>query len=352
MVQVRKLVLAIAAASALSSGMAHALGLGELTVKSALNQPLVAEIELTQAQDLNPAQVVPSLATSADFAQAGVARQAFLNDLTFTPVINADGKSILRITSTRPVRDPLMKFLVQVLWPNGRALRGYSVVLEQPKTAPAAPAEAAAQAPAITPEPAQIQAPAQDLPPPAPAPVPAATPAITKPAQYTTTSRDTLWEIAAKVRKGGSVQQTMLAIQALNPDAFIDGNINRLKKGQVLRLPDAQQTTALPQSQAVADVKEQNLAWRQGRRLPTAARQVDATRRERAGVAPSKVETRDNRQPPDSGYRGFQPWKAQHRHARDGLHRPAAQRWASDAPGARPDSALLHQRPPGIAARQ
>lgn len=129
MVQVRKLVLAIAAASALSSGMAHALGLGELSVKSTLNQPLVAEIELTEAQGLNASQVVPSLATTADFAQAGVTRQAFLNDLTFTPVINASGKSVLRITSSRPVREPFVKFLVQVLWPNGRLLRSTACCL-------------------------------------------------------------------------------------------------------------------------------------------------------------------------------------------------------------------------------
>nr|WP_236469438.1 FimV/HubP family polar landmark protein [Pseudomonas syringae] len=103
-----------------------------------------------------------------------------------------------------------------------------------------------------------------------------------------------MWEIAAKVRTGGTVQQTMLAIQALNPDAFIGGNINRLKKGQVLRLPTPQQTTALPQSQAVAEVSRQYSAWREGRRLPAGTRQVDATRRDRAGAAPSKVDTSDN----------------------------------------------------------
>ncbi|AKF45135.1 FimV N-terminal domain protein [Pseudomonas syringae pv. syringae B301D] len=86
----------------------------------------------------------------------------------------------------------------------------------------------------------------------------------------------------------------MLAIQALNPDAFIGGNINRLKKGQVLRLPTPQQTTALPQSQAVAEVSRQYSAWREGRRLPAGTRQVDATRRDRAGAAPSKVDTSDN----------------------------------------------------------
>jgi pilus assembly protein FimV len=263
MVQVRKLVLAIAAASALSSGMAHALGLGELTLKSTLNQPLVAEIELLDVKELTAAEVVPSLASPEDFAKAGVDRQAFLDDLTFTPVLNASGKSILRVTSSKPLSEPMVKFLVQVMWPNGRLLRDYSVLLDPSKFSPQT-AEAAAQ--------------------PAPTGTTPVT-AATKPSQYTTTSRDTLWEIAAKARNGGSIQQTMLAIQALNPDAFIDGNINRLKTGQVLRLPDQAQSTGLPQSKAVAEVAAQNTAWRQGRRYVakpgTAQQQLDATNRGR-----------------------------------------------------------------------
>lgn len=293
MVQVRKLVLAIAAASALTSGMAQALGLGGLTVKSTLNQPLLAEIELTQVQDLNSAQVVPSLATSAEFAQAGVGRMAILDDLTFTPVVNPGGKSVLRITSTKPIRDPYVKFLVQVLWPNGRVLREYSLLLDPPKFSPQA-AAAAAQLPSTAPGTAPAQAPAAqppaaDAPPPAPA-----APAEPKYTQYTTANNDTLWEIAQRVRNGGTVQQTMLAIQALNPDAFIGGNINLLKKGQVLRLPSPQEVSATPQPRAVAEVAEQNRAWREGRRMPTGARQVDATRRDRAGAAPAQIDAKDN----------------------------------------------------------
>lgn len=268
MVQVRKLVLAIAAASALSSGMAHALGLGELTLKSTLNQPLVAEIELLDVKDLTAAEVVPSLASPEDFAKAGVDRQAFLNDLTFTPVLNASGKSVLRVTSSKPLSEPMVKFLVQVMWPNGRLLRDYSVLLDPSKFSPQT-ADAAAQ-----PAPSQT--------------ITAPTTGATHPNQYTTTPRDTLWEIAAKARTGGSVQQTMLAIQALNPDAFIDGNINRLKTGQVLRLPDSVESTALPQSKAIAEVAAQNEAWRQGRRYVakpgTGQQQLDATKRGRSNA--------------------------------------------------------------------
>lgn len=309
MVQVRKLVVAIAAASALSSGAVHALGLGELSIKSTLNQPLLAEIELTDARGINASQLVPSLGTTADSSQAGVTRQAFLNDLTFTPVISPGGKSVLRVTSSKPVTDPYVKFLVQVLSPNGRAQREYSLLLDPPRfsseTAAAAPAPAVAPPPAAAPvqlpsvaPAATVQAPAAAKPAPAPAPAPAQPalppPAADKPEQYVTNNNDTLWEIAAKVRNGGTIQQTMLAIQALNPDAFVGGNINRLKRGQVLRLPTAQQATALPQGQAIAEVARQYQAWRDGRRGAAGQRQVDATRRAGTGAAPARIETPDN----------------------------------------------------------
>jgi pilus assembly protein FimV len=255
----------------------------------------LAEIELTEVQDLSASQVVPSLATSAEFAQAGVGRGAILDDLTFTPVVNPGGKSVLRITSTKPIRDPYVKFLVQVLWPNGRALREYSLLLDPPKFSPQAAAAAAAgsaQLPSTAPNAAPAPAPAAEIPAPAPStPAPSAEPKFT---QYTTANNDTLWEIAERVKNGGTVQQTMLAIQALNPDAFIAGNINRLKKGQVLRLPSPQESTALAQPRAVAEVAEQNRAWREGRRMPSGARQVDATRRDRTGPSPSQIDAKDS----------------------------------------------------------
>ena len=263
MLRIRKLVLAIAAASALSSGMAHALGLGELTLKSAQNQPLDAEIELLDVRDLTAAEMAPSLAPPEEFAKAGIERPSYLNDLTFTPVINPNGKSVLRVTSSQALPAPMVKFLVQVMWPSGRLLRDYSVLVNQ------------AALPGAKPE-------------------SAISPAVSAPANYTTVRRDTLWEIASKARQGGSVQQTMLAIQALNPDAFINGNINLLKTGQVLRMPDQQQVMSIPQGEAVAEVAEQYAAWREGRRLGPRARQLDATRRTGTEAAPARIANQDN----------------------------------------------------------
>lgn len=263
MLRIRKLVLAIAAASALSSGVANALGLGELTLKSAQNQPLDAEIELLDVRDLTAAQMAPSLAPPEEFAKAGVAFPPYLEDLTFTPVINPNGRSVLRVTSSKALPEPVVKFLVQVMWPQGRLLRDYSVLLDQAKAQGSEAAQANVNPPVSA-------------------------------GSYTTKRRDTLWQIAARNSNGGSIQQTMLAIQALNPDAFIGNNINQLKTGQVLRLPDQQQVQSIPQAEANREVAEQYAAWREGRRLGPRARQLDATRRGEAGAAPARIAQGDN----------------------------------------------------------
>lgn len=298
MVRVRKLVLAIAAASALSSGMAHALGLGEVTLQSALNQPLVAEIELLEVRDLASNELLPNLASPEEFTRAGVDRQYFLTDLKFTPILKPNGKSVIRVTSSKPVREPYLNFLVEVLWPNGRLLREYTLLLDPPLYSPQTAAAAAPQLPVAAPAPRQqASAPVQRAAPQASAPVaraPAAAPSTLQGDQYKTTANDTLWEIAQRVRGGGSVQQTMLAIQDLNPDAFIGGNINRLKSGQVLRLPQEQQVNSRAQAEAVAQVAEQNTAWREGRSVTANARQLDATRRSVAGAAPAEAKPQDS----------------------------------------------------------
>lgn len=297
MVRVRKLVLAIAAASALSSGMAHALGLGEVTLQSALNQPLVAEIELLEVRDLTADEVLPNLASPDEFTKAGVDRQYFLTDLKFTPVLKPNGRSVIRVTSSKPVREPYLNFLVEVLWPNGRLLREYTLLLDPPLYSPQAAATVAPQLPVATPAvratTASAPRPAAQASAPAPRPA-AAAPSAAAGDQYKTTANDTLWEIAQRVRGTGSVHQTMLAIQDLNPQAFIAGNINRMKSGQVLRLPDEQQIRSRAQAEAIAQVAVQNAAWREGRGVAAAARQLDATKRSVAGAAPAEAKIQDS----------------------------------------------------------
>lgn len=300
MVRLRKLVQAIAAASALTTGMAHALGLGDIHLHSALNQPLNADIEVTDVRDLSAGEIIPKLASPEDFSKSGVDRNFFLTGLKFTAVVQPNGKSVIHVTSDKPVQEPYLNFLVEVLWPSGRVLREYTVLLDPPLYSPQVAAAAAPRAPVAAPAPIARQ-------PVAPAPVaPRAVepaPAASAPRQarldgneYRTGSRDTLWEIASRARPDGSVtvNQTMLAIQDINPDAFIDGNINRLKSGQVLRLPDAEQIRSRSAGDADVQVREQRSAWREGRSLAGAPRQLDATRRANAGAAPEQAENKDS----------------------------------------------------------
>lgn len=293
MVRVRNLVLAIAAATALTSEMAYALGLGEVTLKSALNQPLVAEIELLDAKSLAPGEVVPALASVEEFNKAGVDRQYFLTDLTFTPVLRPDGKSVIRVSSTKPVREPYLNFLIEVLWPSGRLLREYTLLLDPPLYSPEIAAAVAPQLPVSAPA-SKPSSPAR-APAASPTSAPSATPSALQGDQYKVTPNDTLWEVAERARQGGTVHQAMLAIQDLNPDAFIGGNINRMKNGQVLRLPTEEQVRSRSQAEAIQQVAQQNASWRQGAGpAGEGSRQLDATQRGQAGNAPTRSEAGDN----------------------------------------------------------
>lgn len=302
MLQVRKLVLAVAAATAFSSSLTYALGLGDLSVKSSLNQPLEAEISLLEVRDLTSVEIRSQLASPEDFSKAGVGREFFLTGLKFTPVLNANGKSVIRVTSANPVKEPYLNFLVEVLWPNGRLLREYTILLDpplytpqqvvyapQPATVarsarPATQAQQPVNRPAVAPAPVQV----------APRQTAARSTNALQGSDYKVQRNDTLWDIAARVGGGSAVHQTMLAIQDLNPNAFIDGNINRMKSGQVLRLPTEQEINRRARTEAIGQVAEQNNQWKTGRDKPVAERQLDATRRTEAGAAPAQVEQVDS----------------------------------------------------------
>ena len=113
------------------SALAPALGLGEITLHSALNQPLRADIALVDAAGLEEGELSVSLATADEFGRAGVERVFFLNDLKFTPILRGN-RSLIRVSSNKPVKEPFLNFLVQLNQPNGRVLREYTVLIDPP----------------------------------------------------------------------------------------------------------------------------------------------------------------------------------------------------------------------------
>lgn len=290
----RKLAIAIAASGAMMSATnVLALGMGDIELESALNQPLDARIKLLKASELEDWEMKPNLASTDEFEKSGVEHVFFLNNLQFA--IERSGDDVyVHVTSNQAVVEPFLNFLVQVDWPNGRLLREYTLLLDPPvfneePTEPVQPAQVDGYAqddiadesmalPGTAPSamaPASSAPSAEKMVQEAPKAKPQAEP---KESVYKVRANDTLWEVAIRTRANRSIspQQAMLAIQDLNPNAFINGNINRLKKNQVLRVPDEQQMLSRTFDEAVSEVALQNQA--------TAKRkaQLDATRKDAA----------------------------------------------------------------------
>lgn len=156
--------------------VAHALGLGSLTVNSALNEPLNAEIDLTSATKKELKSLNVGLAGRREFSDAGVSRAPFLTDIKFTIAKRLDGRPFLQLTSEQPIREPFLHFLVQVEWAGGRIVREFTALIDPPyMLAGRAPEVTAPPASMPTPEPAR--APEAG---PAPTPAPAAAEALTE----------------------------------------------------------------------------------------------------------------------------------------------------------------------------
>ncbi|MRI35013.1 hypothetical protein EOPP23_18720 [Endozoicomonas sp. OPT23] len=301
--RLQKLVAAMAMAGALGSGYVNALGLGEVRLNSALNQPLDAEIELLQVRELTRNEILPNMAAPTDFKRAGLDRPFILSGMKFKTVLRTDGTGFIHVTSSQVIREPFLNFLLEVHWPSGRLLREYTMLLDPPAfseqpAAPVKPASASnyngglpSQQRSTNPfdqrsgnQPPQPQSyqPVQSQ---AAQPVSSPSGAVQagQPENYQVKANDNLWNIARSVRPSSdlSVQQTMVALQRKNPDAFIKGNINRLKKGQVLRTPTRDEINQISFQEAVGEVARQQREWQ------TRLEQLDATRRTSADTGAS-----------------------------------------------------------------
>lgn len=308
-----KLRMAVLTALLLAAGNAAALGLGQIEVKSKLNQPLLAEIPIISTTPGELEALQARLASPDTFRRVGLAPPSgAAANLQFSLGSDARGRPVIRVTTVAPVDQAVLNFLIEVDWGQGRLVREYSALVDAPRTAsapvqpaitapvvaapnvvqrPVAPAPvaaapapvpapvAAAPAPAPTPEPVAAEpAPppitVAPLPPPAPAParavaaapVPAPVQAL---ARYGPVKQgETLSKIAGALdlTSGYSLDQAMLALLRANPEAFLGDDINRLKRGAVLRVPERGEVGSVSADEAALVVREQMQQWRQARR--------------------------------------------------------------------------------------
>jgi pilus assembly protein FimV len=229
----RKRPIAAGISALLFSGYVAALGLGEISLNSALNEPLDAEIPLLNLDELTEDEIIAGLASNKDFANAGVEKGLILTGLKFRLDLSTPTKPVIRVTSQRPIREPYLDFLVDVQWPSGRVLREYTLLLDLPVYAGGTFSKKKSRPQVASRNTWGASAPA-----------PSTSSARTGQAftagrgEYQVMAGDTLWGISRRLPGDTSVYDKMTAIQQLNPEAFINNDINLLKKGAVLRLPE------------------------------------------------------------------------------------------------------------------
>lgn len=246
---------------------AQAAGLGKLTVNSALGQPFSAEIDIVSTDTDEIPSLKASVATREAFAQAGINYESVLSAFTVSIETRANGNSYIKLTSPQAVNDPFLMILMELNWSSGRILREYTVLLD-PVESPAQNLVAATTSPAPIVGGSEFDAEKSpgienDHP-------------ITNSVQSSadTSSRsnktygpvnrgDNLSSIAAQVLPAGvELNQMLVALYRANREAFIANNMNLLRTGAILKVPEMNEVTAIDSSIARAEIKTQIIDWR------------------------------------------------------------------------------------------
>ena len=292
----------------------NALGLGKLELQSALNQPFKARIKLVSATADELDSLKVSLADQKAFDRAGIQRTFLLTRLRFTVQEFEEGPDYIQIRSSDSIHEPFLNFLLEINWSKGRLFREYTVLLDPPTYTASKKAVVHPQSPIVEIDSGDHQVvydldykpsttePARTTP-------PYEIPAYEAPSSYkapTTISYsgsgdygpavtgDTLWSIARVARPDSaiSIQQMMLAILRANPEAFIENNINGLKRGAILQMPDASEVNSLNISNALAQAKSQNALWDEykGRIASTVTERPDGAGAPGQVIEPDEVE--------------------------------------------------------------
>lgn len=318
---------------------ASALALGQITVQSALGEPLRAEIELPQISPAEADTLRASPAAAEIFRSQGMEYSPVVTQMRVRLERRANGRMVLQLSSDRPVNDPFVDLVIDASWGTGRITRSYTMLFDPPAlrrapvTLAAAPQITPAPAPVPTPAPASASAPTATPTVPAPveiepisqaqpaaqAPVAAPEPApVTAPAPRTTRTTlppreavlaagptadhmtvkarpgDTAGRIAEGRRAAGvSLDQMLVALLRANPEAFAQGNIHRLKAGAVLEVPNAEQAQTVPPAQARQIMAAQSRDFNEFRRRLAATApvaQVAAADRSATGAVQTRVE--------------------------------------------------------------
>ncbi len=249
-----------------------AAGLGQLNVSSGIGEPLQADIELLSVSPAERASLKARIAPNAVYETQGLARPASHSDIQMR-VTKSGGKNVLKLYSSKPMKEPFLDMLVELEWETGRVLREYTVLLDPPGYEPSVSASQI-QSPKIQSVDKTVAKPVAPIKKSKSAGVtknttknntvkPTATPVET---DHLTKKGDTLSKIAKQMQPAGvSLDQMLVGLYEANPEAFVDNNMNRLKVGKILQPPTEEALKAVTQRNARKAVKVHTANWKQYR---------------------------------------------------------------------------------------
>ncbi len=295
---------AVALAFLLLPSLAIAAGLGKLTVFSGLGQPLKAEIELLAMQKGEADNLSVRLPSADAFRKANIEYAGALLSVKFNIEQRGEDRYVVALSSSQPINEPFLDLLVELDWKTGRLVREYTFLLDPPEYKGPQPAPAIAVpttgAPAIKSvelpkqPPSEARLPGAEAPLAAPATAPAApraaTPSASAPAaaaprataSYQVKPGDTLTKIAnANKPDNVSLQQMLIALYRSNADAFDGSNINRMRAGKILNIPDSETAASVDPDEAARTVLAQAADFNAYRRKLAAAVTAAPERAER-----------------------------------------------------------------------
>lgn len=250
--------------------VADAAGLGKLTVISGLGEPLNAEVELLSTTKDELSSLTAQIAPNEVFAEQGVERASILSAVRVEVSKRPDGTPVLHLSSLQPINDPFLDMLIQVEWSSGRLLREYTALLDPPgynsqptTSAPALPSTSSQAAPVPGAAAEALSRKSQSHRDAAgTAKTPAVEGAAAQQGEHVVQKGDTLRAIAAQSQVDGvSLEQMLVGLYRANKPAFAGNNMNRLKVGQIVHIPEGAELQAIPQAEAVKEIRVQTANW-------------------------------------------------------------------------------------------
>ncbi|MDQ7734554.1 FimV/HubP family polar landmark protein [Halomonas sp. SpR1] len=230
------------------SPIALAIGLGQASVSSYLNAPLDASIPLIESSDYALDDIRVSVADPSDFATAGLEWTPLAASVR-TQVVEQQGQRQVRLSSDQAMQEPWLDLLLTVEFPGGEQFRDITLLFDPQGYSQQGQRQTASASAVATPVAEARHA--------------ASPGAHGNASSAYIGSGDTLWSVAERIKPGEvSVQQMMVALLEANPEVFPSGNINDMRAGQTLRIPDAERVLARSHDDADVAIKAMNEAWR------------------------------------------------------------------------------------------